>query len=639
MDMSKYRDIFVAESRENIVALNKALLEFEKDPTALEPLDEIFRAMHSIKGMAAAMGFEDLAEFAHTTEDILDQMRKHTIQPSPDIIDLLFQAFDTLESFVEEITVGESLDTSFLNLKEQFEAIANDQLSPAEAVADELVSEPLDIAPDSLASESALIEVTIYLNKDCQMKGVRAFIVMKTLREMGDVVQTTPSESELEEEKFGTHFKVVLTSDEPKEKIQQAVLKILEVENVQIRDASLAAPEKSKQPAAQQQKTVFQKTKSVRVAIEHLDNLMNSVEELVLNRGRLARLTRPLGNAQISGIIEQLARLTTNLRDEVMQSRMVPASELFDRYPRLVRDISKELNKHVDLVIEGGDIELDRTVLDQINDPVVHLLRNAIDHGVENPESRAQQGKPERGVIEISVSRERSNVLITVEDDGKGMDPEQLRTRAVEKGMLSPEEANLLTDEEAFLLITRPGFSTSNVITDVSGRGVGMDVVRTRIRGLGGTLSIHSASGMGTSFGLRLPLTLAIIQGLEVDVYGEVYVIPLTHIVETMELAGHEIQTIKQEEVTILRGEVVPLVRLSEVLDVPSNGNGTNEFAAVIVEVGNRRRGLVVSRLIGQNEIVVKPLRGVINTVNLFTGVTILGDGQPAFILDVASFL
>ncbi|OQY28358.1 MAG: hypothetical protein B6244_07580 [Candidatus Cloacimonetes bacterium 4572_55] len=654
MDMSKYQDIFVAESRENIIILNKSLLEFEKNPATLEPLDEIFRSMHSLKGMAGAMGFEALADFAHTTEDILDQMRKKAISPSAEIIDILFTAFDALETFVEQTAIGKAYDTNFLDLKYQFEALVSPQESvetatlfpdlPIAGLAslDDEATEAIEKIAGLKSPDEKNYDVTVFLDKECQMKGVRAFIVLKTLKEIGTLVQCEPPEHDLEANKFGYQFRMTLKTAKSKEEIEQAVLKIFEIENVRIKTPTSSQESKQKRGPSKKQVAIPQ-TKSVRVAIEQLDNLMNSVEELVLNRGRLARVTKSLNNSQISGLIEQLARLTTNLRDEVMQARMVPASETLDRYPRLVRDVSKELGKLVDIKIEGGDIELDRTVLDQISDPMVHLLRNAIDHGIESPDQRELHGKPEVGTIKIIVSRERNNVLVSVEDDGKGLDPATLKQKAAENGICTHEEASQLTDEEAYMLVTRPGFSTSSVVTDVSGRGVGMDVVRTRIRSLGGTLSIQSTINVGTNFGLRLPLTLAIIQGLEVDVYGETYVIPLANIMETMDIYPEAIQTIKQEEVTILRGDIVPLVRLGEVLETPGavetamvNQEG---LAAVIVEVGSRRRGLVVSGLIGQNEIVVKPLRGIINMVNLFTGVTILGDGQPAFILDVASFL
>ncbi len=641
MDMSKYQDIFVAESRENIINLNRALLEFEKDTSLLEPLEEVFRAMHSIKGMAGAMGFDDLADFAHSTEDIMDQMRKREVEPRTEIIDLLFTAFDALDHFVEQLARGEPLETNFLSLKDQIEALVYAQpvTSDKPDASPVINALPTAAEPELTTTNGSQFDVTVFIDKDCQMKGVRTFIVLKTLRDMGKILQCIPPESDLELENFGYSFQVFLQTSKQKNDIEQAVLKVFEIENVQVKDIREQQDAKTKTAPERQKKAAApQKTQSVRVAIEHLDNLMNLVEELVLNRGRLSRATKVFGDAQISGTIEQLARLTTNLRDEVMLARMVPASEIFDRYPRLVRDTSKELGKQVELHIEGGDIELDRTVLDQINDPLVHILRNAIDHGIEMPDKRRGAGKPEHGTIQIRVSRERSSVIIAIEDDGKGLDPAFLKQKAIEKGVLTPEEASQITDEDAYMIITRPGFSTAATITDVSGRGVGMDVVRTRIRSLGGSLTITSTIGAGSQFGLSLPLTLAIIQGLEVNAFGEIYVIPLTNIVETMELYPADIQTIRQEEVTILRGEVVPLVRLDDVLEVPNvDRSKYKELAAVIVEVGTRRRGLVVSKLIGQNEIVVKPLRGIINAVNMFTGVTILGDGRPAFILDVGS--
>lgn len=645
MDMSKYQDIFVAESRENITALNKALLEFEKAPQNLGPLDEVFRAMHSIKGMSAAMGFEDLADFAHSTEDVMDQMRRQELPPSDAIIDILFQSFDALESFVDSIATEQPSSVDFLDLKSRLEKIASGATESAPEQAPASTPSVPSVRQPQPATTGTVdwpeYDLSVYLDQDCPMKGVRAFIVIKTLKEMGRVIRCTPSEKDLEVEKFDNSFTVNIQTEASPEEIERTILKIFDVDHVNIKSASERKKEIVPSLAKDKDRAAIQsKTKSVRVAIQHLDNLMNLVEELVLNRGRLERVTSEMENPSVTAIVEQLARLTTNMRDVVMQSRMVPASELFDRYPRLVRDTAKELGKDVEITIEGSEIELDRAVLDQINDPIVHLLRNAIDHGIETREERIQKGKAETGNIYISVSRERSNVLINVADDGKGLDSDVLRQKAVEKNIMSAEEAMQLSEEDTYMLITRPGFSTSSKVTDISGRGVGMDVVRTRIRRLGGSLSINSALNLGTQFGLRLPLTLAIIQALEVNVYGEIYVIPLTNILETMEITADDIRTIRREEVTVLRGEVVPLVRLGDVLEAPNRDKmGTNEFAAVIVEVGEKRRGLVVSKLVGQSEIVVKPLPGIINTAGFFAGVTILGDGRPSFILDVSSFL
>ena len=683
MDTNQYMDMFLDESHEHLQSLNEGLLSLEENSDDVSVVNEIFRNAHTLKGMSATMGYNKIAELTHEMEDVLDLIRKEQLKLNEDIIDTLFKCLDSLEQMINSVGDGEAEDVvDVTDLVAKLSSISKGTPMPkaadatAEAAPQEAADSPsivlTDIDKDVLkqAKESGMIgvHVQVTLAATCLLKSARSYMVMNALDELGDVIKSVPPAEDLEQEKFDHTFDVLLITAAEVKDVEEALESISEIEKVSVNvvDTEAKAEEQAtpaeapkaaeakpqvkapvKTPAKAPAKKEASKkdaahhkhqSQSVRVDIDKLDTLMNLMGELVINKVRLEQIGQTHRLAELTETLEQMDRVTTDLQNIVMKVRMVPVSAVFNRFPRMVRDVSKELNKEINLTIEGEETELDRTVIDEIGDPIMHLLRNSLDHGVEHPDDREAKGKPRTGEVGLIARHEGNNVVIMVTDDGAGINADVIRRKAVEKGMISQEDADKLDDADAVRLIFLPGFSTADKITDISGRGVGMDVVRSKIEALSGHVDVETKIDEGSVFKIKLPLTLAIIQAMLVKVQEEMYAIPLGSIDSTINIQPTDIKTVRNKEVIVLRGEIIPIIRMEETLQVP-HVKDSDEIFVVVVHAGEAKAGIVVDNLIGQQEIVIKTLGNLFAGLKMFSGATVLGDGRVALILDVATMM
>lgn len=657
MDISDYLRVFMDECQEHLQSLNSALLELENDPGNVEILNSIFRSAHTIKGASATMGFNKMASVTHAMEDILGLLRRGDLEVTPEIINLLFDAVDVLEVLARGIPEGREADIEITGILQRLKehsaseekvAFARDRRKKLDL---RYTKEEKEQIKGRLTETKQLYHIHVFLKEDCLLKGARAFMILREVENMGEIVKTTPSAKELEDEQFKFDFIIGLLSEEPVEKVVNAIKKVLDVEDVKGSAVSIdKIPDERRgygdafHQFASQQKDADEPVTAqlgptsltVRVDIRKLDELMNLVAELVINRGRLEQISSELQHQELEESVETLNRLLLRLQDDVLQTRMVAVEHVFSRFPRLVRDLTRRAGKQVDLVITGADTELDRTVIDEIGDPLVHIIRNALDHGIETPEERKAAGKPETGQLTINAYQAGNQVMISISDDGKGIDREKVVRVALSKGYITEEKLAEMTEEEIISLIFLPGFSTSEKVTDVSGRGVGMDVVRERITALGGMVRVTSKRGEGTTFTIQLPLTLAIIQTLMIQVGSEIYAIPTSLVEQTISVNRNQIHRLHQQEATMWRGEVLPLVRLQDILEVEDAKNQEyNELDVVIIRSGERRLGCVVDTLLRPQDVVIKSLGGYLGNIPGIAGATILGDGRVALILDL----
>lgn len=683
MDMKQYIEVFVEEAQEHLNNLNQYLLKLEVSPENPEYIDEIFRSSHTLKGMAGTMGYEKISEITHEMENVLQGIRNGEIKINSKTVDVLFECFDILENLVGSILqngVEGNIDTSKVinRLKSVFEINESDEKdynkdhNKGHDVDENKKTSRLNfnefeenLIKAAYEKKLNIFEIQISLNDDCLLKSARAFVIFKNLERIGEIIKTIPPVEDIEDEKFQKEFTLYLITSSAKEQIEKMLGSISEIQKIWVtpvdytKKETIPVKEKNDLEGGEYNtviveseqdpsKSISQKLKTgktVRVDIEKLDNLMNLVSELIIIKTRLEGIgeNREIGIQELHEAVEYLERITTNLHDAVMKVRMVPIEQVFNRFPRMVRDLSKELNKEINLHIEGEETELDRTVIDEIGDPLIHLVRNAIDHGIETPEERKRQGKQANGNIILKAYHDGNNVVIEIDDDGKGIDLEKVLAKAIEKRFITVKESKELSEQDILQFLFKPGFSTSERITDISGRGVGLDVVKTKIESLGGTIDIETIQGKGSKFIVRLPLTLAIIQALLVGVGTEKYAVPLNSIKETVTINSKNINRIKNQEITLFRGEVLPIIRLNELLDISGNifeNSASNDFynedlTVVIVKKGEKLLGLAVDELIGQQEIVIKSLGKFLNNIKLIAGATILGDGQVALILDV----
>lgn len=676
MDMSQYLDVFLEECKEHLVNLNERLLELEKNPQDLSSLNEIFRAAHTLKGMSSTMGFNDMAVLTHHMEDVLSFLKEGVIKVEVPIIDVLFDCLDRLQMMVGNIQQGQpAVDNT--DLIEKLESIKNRETMLQNSEADDKSTgvspeeKKREIDPEvSMPFEFNQYDLTIlrevqtrglnayYISvkvaPDCLMKSVRAFMVFKALETDGEIIKTDPPAHDLDEGRFQDRFHLILINKLDEDTIRQRidnisevqaeVIRLIDIENIVRSDAQVAkgpavsVPSQVVAAAEKLPDESFRGNKvkqTVRVDIEKLDNLMNLVGELVINKGRLEQIGLTQHRSDLNEVIEQMERITSDLQNVVMNVRMVPIEQVFNRFPRMVRDLAKELGKEVDFVIEGKETELDRTVIDEIGDPLVHLLRNAVDHGIEYPEERRQKGKPSAGLVRLVAKHEGNNVFIEVSDDGKGLDLDLIREKAVEKGLATAQEVSNMTAAQVADFMFRSGFSTAHNITDISGRGVGLDVVKNKIESLNGDIVVDTVWGQGTTFKIRLPLTLAIIQALLVKVGDETYAIPLSSVDETTMISKADIKMVQSQEVVLLRGKVLPLVKAGDLLDSPNKQENNEDIMYVVVgRKGDKQLGIVVDSLIGQQEIVIKSLGRLLTGIPGVAGGTILGDGAVSLILD-----
>lgn len=689
MDVSQYLEIFIDETKEHLQSLNEQILVLEREPENVDTINEIFRAAHSLKGMAGTMGYKRMQRLTHNMENVFSEIRNGKMKASAKLVDVLFKGLDALEQYLDVIINSgdegtednEDIVKSLNDILNEGVGTTGETATPKAPAASAATAAAVQVSENGVkeikladheksavakafAEKLNAFTLTIYIQESCILKAARAFLVFKALEELGTVIRSEPQVQDIEDEHFDFDFTVVLITESDAEAVKKRVENVFEIKNVcveAIRPETVeqAAAEESSAAAAAAQNTAAQKgnaapagaetaqpkttskpvvNRSVRVDIDKLDDLMNLVSELIIAKNGLVSInTSDIEGLRESGFneqIEYLERITTNLHQSVMKTRMVPIENVVSRFPRMIRDISKKLDKKMELYMSGEETELDRTVIDEIGDPLMHMLRNAADHGLESNQERIQAGKPEVGSIFLKAYQDGNNVVIEVRDDGKGIDVEKVKKKAVEKGAITAEQAAVMTEKEAIDLLFRPSFSTAEKISDLSGRGVGLDVVKSKIEALGGDVEAKTVLGAGTTFIVRLPLTLAIIQALMVELGNEKYAIPLGSIQTIEDVLLSDIKYVQTKEVIHLRGNVIPLIRLRSVLDVPEDDFSPESLTVVIVAKGDKLAGLVVDNLIGQQEIVIKSIGKYINDNKMIGGATILGDGEVALILD-----
>ncbi len=695
MDMSQYLEIFIEETKEHLQSLNQCLLQLEKTPEDGSILNEIFRVAHTLKGMSGTMGFSRMSRLTHDMEDVLHALRSNELKVSTKLVDLLFKCLDALENYTNNIVEsGTEGSEEYLEIIQALTGISKNKTDPAveepqasSAAAVAAVSEPQEQQKEIVINQyeqnvinkayeidNRAYQITVILNKGCLLKSARAFIIFRTLEKYSEVIKSEPKVQDIEDEKFENEFTVVVVTGEDAELFNRELNSVSEVERVLIKalppvktiEETAVKPEapanvlKEKerekpddvQPAieadnesAQQKEDASVKKaktgKTVRVDIDRLDVLLNLVSELIIQKTRLEGLEGIERTPDYIETIEYLERITTNLHDAVMKVRMVPVETVFNRFPRMIRDITRDLGKEAELVMSGEETELDRTVIDEIGEPLIHLLRNAVDHGIESVEKRREMGKPDNGNIYLRAYQDGNNVVIEVEEDGQGINVEKVKKKAIERGLVSKEIASGMSKKDIIDFLFKPSFSTADKVTDLSGRGVGLDVVKTKIEALGGTVDVESEMGKGSKFIIRLPLTLAIIQALLVLVGNEKYALQLSSIQQITNITPDEIKLVQKQEVVLLRNTIIPVIRLDKVLEVPATGSETVQktLKLVIVKKGDRLFGLVVDRILGQQEIVQKSLGKYLSGIKIISSATILGDGNVALILDVNSLV
>ncbi len=621
MDPAKYAELFLAESREHLATLNQQLLAWENDPSATEPLGTLFRAVHTIKGMAATMGYAVVTNVAHRVENLLDLLRHRGQAVSADTLELLFRAADALERAVECSVVGEEETVDVAELLHGLDQAAR-ALKPAKAPTQGRRPTPEATAQPEVGGRA----VRVVIRHDAPLRGARALLVLRNMEGLGTVAGVHSNVAALESEEFDGTFEFRLASDASDALLETSIRAAGDVESVHITAAI-------RSEARQDETRTAMKFRHVRVDVRRFDNLMDLIGELVTARSSLVELSSERADPELEDVVLRITHLSKAMQFEIIETRMTPVWQLFDRFPRLVRDMARQLEKRISFHIAGKEIELDRAILDEISDPLVHLLRNAVDHGIEKPEVREGAGKPPEGRIELSVARERSTAVIRVSDDGRGIDRDRILQVAKQQG-LADAEIDVLTDDLLLRILSRPGFSTAEQVSEVSGRGVGLDAVATRLQAFGGSLEIQSELGRGSTFTLRLPPTLAILSALLAQIGDERYALPLTHVEETIDFDSAVATDPDGTEAMVLREQVVPLVHLRSVVGV--DGDVPRRRSVIILGVGDRRSGLVVDHLLGQREIVVKGFDAPAGTLPIFIGATILGDGQPVLILDAA---
>lgn len=693
MDVSQYLEIFIDETKEHLQTLNTQILELEQNSENMDTINEVFRAAHSLKGMAGTMGYKRMQNLTHDMENVFSEVRNGHIKVNASMIDCLFQCLDALDEYLSNIQESgdEGTNDNEVLIKElndmqkgegtaaQGGQAADTTTKEAAAVTSEnekwrnmTLGEPeMHVLTEAVKQAKNVIGLTVYVQESCILKAARAFLVFKALEDLGEIIISSPSAQDIEDEKFEYDFSIIMVTDSDLKQVVSAASGVSEIQEVcanyvevnvqeeqpqtdaeEVKEEEPVSTEQTQTPAPVQEtkkkdtkpaekkgKPVVNRT--VRVDIEKLDVLMNLVSELIIAKNSLVSATNAEGasNTGVNEHIEYLESVTTNLHESVMKVRMVPIESVVNKFPRMIRDLQKKLGKKMELYMTGEETELDRTVVDEIGDPLMHLLRNSADHGLESAQVRKERGKPEVGSIFLDAYQEGNNVIIEVRDDGNGIDVEAVRRKAIERGTITEEQAEDMTEKEIINLLFLPSFSTAKQVSDVSGRGVGLDVVRSKIEALSGEVEVKSKLGVGSTWTIRLPLTLAIIQALMVVVGGEKYAISLGNIQTIEDISPSDIKYVQSKEVITIRGTVIPLLRLNEIVGVESTKKEDENMIVVIVKKGDKLAGLMIDELMGQQEIVIKSLGTYINKCKEISGATILGDGEVALILDTNALL
>lgn len=676
MDMSQYLSVFIDEAREHLQNLNDKLMTLEEQQDDPELINSIFRSAHTLKGSSGQMGFSNMMELTHTMENVFDALRNHKIKVNSDMVDILFETADVLESMVDAIEQGGNDKRDVSDTMKKLQSIVNGSGSgtsgkkasgekpQSASSASDLNYTEYDIAiiEQALDQKMNVFETAVTLRQDCVLKAARALMVSNALEEIGSIIKSVPSTEDIEKEAFDRQFIYVHVTSLDAGAVQERVTSISEIENVEITpvksrlsadNTGEAAAQSSKDEGSSEQKQnkppVQKKkpiAKTIRVNLDRLDSLLNLFEEMVIDRSRLEKISDSIDNQDLKEALSSIKRVSDQLQETILNLRMEPVEQVFNRFPRMVRSLSKELDKKVNLVISGAETELDRTVIDEIGDPLMHMIRNSMDHGIEHPDVREKIGKPTEGTLALRAYHSGNHVFIEIEDDGAGINREKVLKKAIEKGIVTADAAPHLTDKDIYHLLFESGFSTADKISDISGRGVGLDVVESKIHSLSGTVEIDSAKGKGTKFTVKLPLTVSIINALLIQTGEEIYAVPITSIVETALKRQIKIKSINQSQVMTFQDQVVPLVDLREYLQIPAaektSDSGRDDAASgsvVLVRHGDKIAGIMTEKLLGYQDIVIKPLGNYLKNVDGFSGATILGDGRVALILDCQALI
>lgn len=695
MDMNQYLSMFIDESNDHLQSLNEKMLELENNPDDISIVQVIFRSAHTLKGMAATMGFEDLSSLTHQMENVLDLVRNEKLKMQEFIFDTLFKSLDALQMMVQDITQGGEGKADVSDIVDALQSIvrgdfteggssAASKPAAAGAAANSTSAIQLDqyqysVLEQSITEGHKVLYIEVAIREDCQLKAARAYLVFDLLERFGEIVKSSPSVQDIEQEKFDRSFSLYYITQKDPAEIQSMIMNLSEIDTAQVAAldhetlaqlnagskeaaaaAEAAAPAPAPAPAQTQAQSAPAKpaaapeakanarpaggasapARTIRVDIDRLDVLMNLLSELLIDRARLEQLATEVKRSDLTETVEHMSRVGSDLQNIVLKLRMVPVDTVFNRFPRMVRDLAKSLDKKIDLNIVGAETELDRTVIDEIGDPLVHLLRNAVDHGVESTAERIAAGKPEAGTIQLRAFHSGNHVFIEIEDDGHGIDRNKVLQRALKNGIIKESEAASMTDEQVYMLLFAPGFSTAEVISDISGRGVGLDVVKSKIESLSGAVSVESKLGVGTKFSVQLPLTLSIISAMLIKVGEEKYAIPLSSIVETGLIRRDQIREVHGYTMVAYRDTHIPFMSLAKLFDIPGfSENDEEETEIVVIRKGDRLAALAIEDFIGQSEIVIKNLGKYLPSIQGVAGATILGDGQVALIIDPNAFI
>lgn len=666
-DLSEYREVFLEELEEQLQLMDDVILQLELEGESEEVIQSLFRAAHTLKGSSAAMGYEEMKQLTHEMEHLLDLVRGKKLEVTASLINLLFQSLDCLKELRLDIMRNDDAITDISGCISDLKNFIHKPV-PSTIVEIEALPKPQLSLDTTLKLQDAqdyghkAYWISVQLSTDCLIKGARIYVIHSNLSSFGEVLHAVPDIDTIEElGEMPQGIQFLYAGKQSSSELEALVSELTDVVGVKVEllpseviESAVTSTTKANFPNEIVERmtndepvsTTKSKSGTIRVSVERLDHLMNLVGELVIDHTRIHQVERTQRRRfsddsvdELGQISDHLSRIIGDLQESVMKARMLPIEQLFNRFPRMVRDLTRDLGKEIELVIGGKDTELDRTLIEDIADPLIHLIRNAVDHGIELPEKRSLSGKDPKGTLQIRAAHEDNQVVIYVEDDGAGIDPEKMRKSAMEKGIISTEEAMLLSDKEAINLIFRPGFSTASRISDVSGRGVGMDIVRSHIEQLNGLIDITTELGQGTSFKIKLPLTLAIIVGLLIKLNDQTFIIPMSNIAEIVRIANNDIETVRGQSVILLRNQVIPIVWLHDHFHIPRREQQKSHIQLVIVGSAEKRLALAVDELIGNQEIVIKSLGSYVGKVDGIAGSTILGDGKVALILEVSGII